>query len=283
LVFIYIQSWYHNKKYVNGGLFFLERNNLASLVCGDYTMSESLKDLYQVLYHNISNMENRLWDLAGDTNSNVTVLGPYYARNLLETSCTALLGRIDPFRILFIQKVQSLEGFGLGSRSNGAICWFGDIFEQGLSATQREPNKMWSPQLDFSKVGRGLLGDYYGQIFWNPSFKKLIDNSQYQEEACLEYYRLNIRQIDSFIIYIRQKASSLYSSLSKGIHSELVVKPEIIYDRTTVLELVSDVIGLCSILGIVSHNIDSSICRLPCDNAFEHFRQLMEWRETYGE
>jgi hypothetical protein len=259
----------------------LERNNLANIVCGDYTIYESLKDLYHVLFHNVQNMENRLWELAGDDSNNVTVLGPYYARNLLETFCTALIGRIDPFRLLYVQKVQSLDGFGLSSRSNGAISWFGDIFEQGL--TEEKKRKMWNSQIEFSKVGRGLFGDYYGEIFWNPAFKKLIDDPQYQDETCLEYYRLHIRQPESFTNFVRQKASSLYSSLSKGIHSELVVKPEIIYDKTTVLELISDVIELCSIIGIVSHNIESSICRLPSDGAFEYYKQLMEWRNTYGE
>lgn len=261
----------------------MDKDNLASLVCGDYATLESLKELYQVLFYNIKNMENRLWELAGDSSSNVTVLGPYYARNLLETFCTALVGRIDPFRLLYVQKVQTLDGFGIGSRSNGAISWFGDIFEQGLTEAQKEPHKMWSPHIEFSKVGRGLLGDYYGAIFWNPSFRKLIDNPSFQDESCLEFYRLRIRHPDKFIIFIRQRASTLYSSLSKGIHSELVVKPEIIYDRTTVLELISDVIELCSILGVVSHNMDSSISKLPIDNAFEYFKKLMEWRDTYGE
>lgn len=261
----------------------MERDQLANLVCGDFTAYNSLNDLYQVLHYNIKNMENRLWNLASDDNNNVTVLGPYYARNLLETSCTAMIGRIDPFRLLYVQKVQSLDSFGIGSKSKGAINWFGDIFEIGLSSANKQPQKMWSSELEFSKVGRGLLGDYYGEIFWNPSFRKLIDNPLFQDESCLEYYRTSIQTPDSFMIFIRQRASALYSSLSKGIHSELVVKPEIIYDRTTVLELVSDVIELCSILGIVSHNIDSSIFRLPIDNAFEYYKKLMEWRDTYGE
>lgn len=58
-----------------------------------------------------------------------------------------------------------------------------------------------------------------------------------------------------------------------------MINPEIIYDDTTVIELVNDTFQVCSILGIVSHYIDFSICRLPIDTAFQYYNDLFEWRE----
>lgn len=115
----------------------MEKENLAHLVCGDYQSCDSLIDIYDVLFHNIKTMENRLVSLPMGDDSDVTILGPYYARNLLETVCTALLGRIDPFRILYVYKVQTHDKFTLGSRSKAAISWFGDIFEPSLSKEKK--------------------------------------------------------------------------------------------------------------------------------------------------
>lgn len=262
----------------------MKTDNLARLVCGDYQSCDSLKDIYDVLFHNIETMETRLADLQEDENdSNVTILGPYYARNLLETACTALLGRIDPFRILYVHKVQTHDEFNLGSKAKAAISWFGDIFEMGLSKEKKKPENMWNPNNEFSNISRGLLGDYYAEIFWNPAFGKVLDDPSYEREDALEYFRRSIDGPSNFIPFIRQKASQTYSSLSKGIHSELVIKPEIIYDRATVFDKISDVIQICSILGLVSHYISTSLCRLPTDNAFDLFKKITEWREKYGE
>jgi hypothetical protein len=255
----------------------LERDSLAQLVCGDFNQHKSLENLYQVLFYNISNMETRLGRLlveggAGD----LTILGPYYARNLLETTCSALLGRIDPFRLIYVQKVQSLDGFNIGSKAKGAISWAGDIFEKN----DINLSNLWDPEREFSKVGRGLFGNHYGEIFWNPAFRTLIDDPSYLSDISLEYYRTGIDSPDKFTLFIRQESSKLYSSLSKGIHSELVIKPDIIYDDTTVIELLNDTFQLCSILGIVSHYIDFSICRLPTDSAFHNYKEIFEWREN---
>ncbi|PEF55714.1 hypothetical protein CON32_22955 [Bacillus cereus] len=255
----------------------MERNSLANLICGDYGQHQSIENLYQVLFHNISNMENRIGKLFENGEStDLTVLGPYFARNILETTCAALVGRLDPFRLIYVQKVQSLESFTIGSKAKGAISWFGDVFEKN----ETDVNNLWNPDKEFVKVGRGLFGNHYGEVFWNPAFKNLIDAPNYSSEGSLEYFRTQIESPEKFTLFIRQKSSALYSSLSKGIHSELVVRPEIIYDETTVTELINDTFQICSILGMVSHFIDFSICRLPTDSAFEHYKGLFEWREN---
>jgi len=222
-------------------------------------------------------METRLGKLiTNGEDGDLTVLGPYFARNILETTCSALLGRIDPFRLIYVQKVQSLDGFSIGSKAKGAINWAGDIFEK----SDIDISKLWDPDREFTKVGRAFLGNHYSEVFWNPAFKTLIDDTNYMSEISLDYYRTHIESPEKFSFFIRQKTSSLYSSLSKGVHSELVIRPEIVYDETTVIELINDTFQICSILGIVSHYIDFSICRLPIDNAFRHYNDLYDWREN---
>lgn len=251
--------------------------SLAKLICGDYPQHKSIEKIYEVLFNNIKNMETRIERLLNEENDDITVLGPYYARNLLEASCTALIGRFDPFRLIYVHRIQSLESFMIGKKANGAISWFGDIFEKSTSGS------VWDPDKDFSKIGRGLFGDHYGDVFWNPGFKLLIDDTTIEYGESLDYYRTKIEQPDKFTLYLRQRSSELYSSLSKGVHSELIVKPEIIFDKTTISELLIDVMKFCSIIGIVSHYIDFSICRLPKDNAFEYYITFYDWGESYYE
>ncbi|NCT39651.1 hypothetical protein GTW56_28115 [Bacillus sp. EB93] len=260
----------------------MERDSIATIACGDFNAHPSVKDVYQVIHDNIINIEERLWDLPNQGDQDITTLGPFFTRNLLETICTALVGRLDPFRLLYVQQVQQRDGFNLGSRSNAAITWFGDIFEKGLEEKDLKPEKMWSPNKKFDDVGRGMLGDYYGHIFWNPAYQVLLDATLSLDSDPIDYYRMSITSPTKFMLFIRQKASTLYSSLSKGVHSELVVKPEIRYDKPTVLQLVSEVIELCAILCLVSHKIDSSICKLPSDMAIDQYVKLKKWGDNYG-
>jgi hypothetical protein len=260
----------------------LDRDSIANIACGDYTLMTTIKDVYQVLYDNITQLETRLWELPLQPDQEITILGPFFARNMLETICTALVGRLDPFRLLYVKEVQQRDGFNLGSRSNSAIAWFGDIFEAGLEAKDLKPDKMWNPNKKFGDVGRGLLGDYYGHIFWNPAYQLLLDETLEYSVDPIDYYRVSINSPDKFIKYIRQKASTLYSSLSKGVHSEIVVRPEIIYDKPTVLQLVSDTIELCAILCLVIQKVDSSLCNLPFDTAIDQYVKLKKWSDSYG-
>ncbi len=81
---------------------------------------------------------------------------------------------------------------------------------------------------------------------------------------------------------MREKATKLYSYLSKGIHSELVIKSDINYDKTTVLEKVNETVKFCGLLSLVSHNIDSAICCLDLTTAIECYKRIKERTDNYG-
>lgn len=247
---------------------------MGKLICGDYEKYDSLKVFYEVLNDNLSVMESRLKKLIeeGDEKE-LTILGPYFARNVLETTCTALLGRLDPFRIIYVHKVQSSETFKIGVKIKGAINWATDIF--GLDDTKID--NLWNHEKDFNKVGRALFGLYYGYIYWNTAYKTLIDDVNYIDAEALSYYRERVDDPEKFILYLRRKCSSIYSSLSKGVHSELLIKQDILYDKTTVLELISDTIKMCAILGLTSHYIDASHCKINEEDAFKYFELLYKW------
>ena len=117
----------------------------------------------------------------------------------------------------------------------------------------------------------------------DPAYKKLIDDTDYLTDASLENYRMRIESPENFIKYLRSECSSLYSSLSKGVHSELVMDSAIIYDKSTVIDLIYRTFKMCSTLGMVSHYIDLSICTLDKNTAFEYYRKIYDWSEEEDE
>jgi len=255
-------------------------SDLAILSCGNYNSHQHCSDIFENLSKTISTLERRIISLPESDDETITLLGPFYARTLLETVCTSLVGRIDPFRIMFLRQVQKQDNFGISSRSKSAIAWFGDIFEKGLE--QSALDKMWSSNKEFSSVGRALFGDYYGEIFWKPAFELVLDNqTDYIGEQYLSDTFTRI-PIESLTQQLRTKISGLYSSLSKGVHSELVIRTEMIYDRSTVLPLISEVIELSSFITLLSHKLDSVICKIDFQEAVQKYVIIKEWCDNYG-
>jgi len=256
--------------------------DLATLACGSYERHTNCKDVFENIYKAINTLEKRLAELPNEDDETIRLLGPFYGRSLLENVCTAIVGRLDPFRILFLRNVQLQDTFGITSRSKGAIQWFGDIYEKGLERAEKEPNKMWSSSLEFSSIGRGLLGDYYGEIYWRPAFESLIDDPE--DYIGKPYLGSDVTGIPpgQFTTQIRQKLSSLFSSLSKGVHTELLIKTELIYDKTTVLSLISEVINYSALLGLVSHKIPSGLSMLEFRTAVERYAAVKERGDRYG-
>lgn len=182
----------------------MEQNDLAHLVCGNFQHHQSLEDMYKVLFNKISSMETRLYNLVSSgTEEDLTVLGPYFARNILETTCSILIGRIDPYRLIYVQKVQSLE-FSINSKSKSAISWAGDVFGKDKNSK----NKLWDSEKEYNSDGRAMLSLQYGEIYWNPAYKKLIDDTDYLTDASLENYRMRIESPENFIKYLRSECSS---------------------------------------------------------------------------
>lgn len=258
----------------------MEQDNLAHLVCGNFQNHQTLEDMYKVLFNKISSMESKLYNLISIGNEeDLTVLGPYFSRNILETTCSVLIGRIDPYRLMYVQKVQSLEAFNINSKSKSAISWAGDVFGKDKNPKAQ----LWDSEKEYNSDGRAMLSLQYGEIYWNPAYKKLIDDEAYLTEASLDYYRMRIESPEKFIKYLRTECSTLYSSLSKGVHSELVMDSAIIYDKSTVIELIYRTFKVCSTLGMVSHYIDLSLCTLSKDAAFQYYRKIYDWSEEEDE
>jgi hypothetical protein len=253
-------------------------SDLAILVCGEYDGRTSMKNIFDNLSRTITALETNILTLPAHEDSMLSLLGPFYGRSLIETTCIALIGRIDPFKLLVLEKIQqnyTEEDFG--TRSKIAINWAGDVFESVKKTVKKET--MWSSKTKNENVSRSLLDLYYAELFWAPAYTKLIDSVQ---STALEYYKSNIEP-DGFVPFVRRRVSGLYSTLSKGIHNELIIDTSMIYDRGTVIERLKEVIDVCSILAITCHQIDSIVGHLPQDQAVQLLEKIYDRREKYGE
>jgi len=246
-------------------------SELSKLACGDFSEKTSLKPIYDNISKNITQLYNDLLfllsqDRSSDQNFMVRKVGPYFARSLLENVCTALLGRIDPFRVITVSKIQENEQFNINERSAIAINWGSDILTNEKSASS-----LWQENLHYESIKRGLLGFYYGDLFWNKAYASALQADQ----QILDTYRSDT-EIEKFIKRIRQNIAQLYSSLSKGVHNELIINCDTLYDDISIQDLINDSIDICATLSLLSHFIDVTICSISTTEAINQYKIIKE-------
>ena len=145
-------------------------HNFEILICGETT--SNMFD-YGEIITNLSNKISKVTELIVSydwSNGKANIDIPFYGRNILESSLTAILGRIDPYRLIVVYKVQSDPSYDLGKRAQSAVEWTGDIL-----AKDSPRNSLWQFDKKKESFDRALLGNYIGEIIWKPAFRALVD------------------------------------------------------------------------------------------------------------
>ncbi len=60
----------------------------------------------------------------------LTTFGPFCGRVILENGCAAILGRFDPFRLMYLSEFQTQPEYALGKRIKSAFSWTGDVIPE---------------------------------------------------------------------------------------------------------------------------------------------------------
>ncbi|MFK5968553.1 MAG: hypothetical protein QM487_00265 [Candidatus Marithrix sp.] len=237
-------------------------NELTLLLCGKHEHLGELSQILEQLGNTIDNFTPRCFKFISENNSSdITTFGPYCGRTILETACSILISRIDPFRVLLVKRNQEQPNYNPAIRHKIAIQWSGDVI------TDQKPLPL--EKLTYDKVSRALLTDHIAQIYWGPAFTYLIDNIRDSNESewLNELTQLDLRNESNIVDYFRTEANELYSSLSKGIHQEFVIPQISIYDNETIKILLLRTICLVTKMALVSHciptisaNIDLNVC-----------------------
>ncbi|MBB1521192.1 hypothetical protein [Aquipseudomonas guryensis] len=244
------------------------QTSLALLLCGPLPNDQS--ELDEVLKHlstTIDNVTGEIERLKGFNESQIALYGPFLGRSILELGCTALIARLDPFRVLVIREKQRQPDYELGKINKSSIRWQGDVLADKVG-------NLWEDK-SLQNPTRALLGDYYSSLIWPSSFQKLIDAT---DNITGDDWIAEIRLKDSerFCNEIRSQISTLYSELSKGIHHELVIPVSAAFDIETTKDMIRRSIVSISNLALVSTCVPHTANSLEIGLATDAYRQIQK-------
>jgi hypothetical protein len=243
-------------------------SDLSLLLCGKPTALSSGSELGEILAHIKESMDylmDQLSWLGEQDVRHISMLGPFFGRSLLELATTALIGRLDPLRLLVVRKIQAQGNYKTGIPWKASIRWTGDVI-----AEKKAPNP-WSETMDYKEMSRALLGEYYDHLLWRPAAQQMLGAVTDQGVWLAE---LAANDMELFISRKRDEIGRLYSSLSKGIHHEFVMPPGTLYDRSTVRNLVLSTVRQVAELGLVSHFIAHASATLNSEEALATFNRI---------
>jgi hypothetical protein len=244
-------------------------NDLSLLTCGRPTVATgTISEPAQILTHIQASMDyviEQLSWLAQQEPRRISTLGPFLGRSLLELSATALIGRLDPLRLLVVRRIQAQPKYDTAIPWKASIRWQGDVV-----ADKRAPN-LWGEALEYKEMTRALLGEYNDHLVWQPATQQMLGFVQERGAWLAEIAAIDA---NSFVPRKRDEIARLYSSLSKGIHHEFVMPPGALYDRNTIVDLVQRTVHAIADLGLVSHFIAHASFSLRPDEAVAAFNRI---------
>jgi len=250
---------------------------IGLLMCGAPSDEGSAKTALKQLTDSVNFFGNRLLglvrppateELRAQTIEDLTRFAPFCARVVLENSCAALMGRFDPFRMMYLCEFQSQPEYETGRRAKSSFAWTGDV----LPGDEKVAQTLWNIDYDVPKIGRALLSRHFDHVYWKPAVDRMLDFiSNAPRNALLG----DILQLESgtFINSIRGRAAQLHSALSKGVHWEFF-NSVLISDEVTVRTSIKDTINLVADLGLVSHFVPTSYATLPAANALDLYIEI---------
>lgn len=238
-------------------------SSIGLLLCGDDKIEGLPKAAFGQLASSIDSFASKGIRFLSEDFSNETLsFGPFCARVLLENSCAALVGRLDPFRILYLSEFQAQPEYEHGKRAQSAFSWTGDVIP-------KEEKVLWSLDNDLSKISRALFSKHLEHIYWKPAVDKMIDFvSNYPTDSALS--DILLIDADSYVGRSKGTSTQLYSTLSKGVHWEFFTS-SLVFDEVTVKSLIRDTCLLVSHLGLISHFIPTAYASLEPNQAVEEY------------
>lgn len=252
----------------------LKHSNLSRLIAGNFINYKELKDVFEYQTSLIVKMEKAIICILLENNEeSISLLGSFYGRKILESFCNIMIGRLDPVRLISIKNVQK-KNFSIDKKMPIAIQWAGDVFEK---KGDKSPDDLWHNSLSSDKVSRPLLGLYFFEMFWKPAFSSAQDFENLGAHWYSDYGE--DFTIDKFHLLLRSEVSKLYSKLSKGVHSELVINIENTLDSNSIKDTLKDTLKFISTMSLLSHFIDTAISKIDYQEAYDIYTAL---RKTYS-
>jgi hypothetical protein len=241
---------------------------LAKLLCGNIVASGG--EIYEVLSYlstSIDNVVNELETLESMSSNQISLYAPFLGRSILELGCTALIARLDPFRVLLLRKHQMQPDYDRSKSNKSSIRWQGDVLADKVA-------NLWSDK-SLQNHTRGLLGDYYKDVIWEPNFNNLLDSIQ-DVNGDIWIEDLRQKTFERFYNESLNDFSSLYSELSKGIHHELVIPLSSTFDQETTRELIKKTVRNIANFGLFVSVLSHTLNKLDVEEAIATYKEIQE-------
>lgn len=208
--------------------------------------------------------------LNGPFSREAETFGAFCARVTLENACAAIVGRFDPFRLLYLTEFQAQGGFEYGKPARSGFRWNFDVL-----AEDKPPNGLWSSDHDLSKISRALFSSYVDHVYWRPAFEQALDFLSGHDSAIGH----DLRSIDpeQFTSVTRGRCAALYSKLSKGVHWDFFVS-SLIMDEGTLKDAIRECLIQLGNIAFVSHFVPTAYRKL---NNLEAIETYIEFRESF--
>lgn len=191
---------------------------LGKLVCGLAAEACIANKTLDHLGTSIDRFANKaIAYLNGEFSEEAQIFGAFCARVTLENACAALVGRFDPFRLLYLAEFQAQGGFEYGKPSNSGFRWGGDVL-----AADKPPRELWSTENDLTKISRALFSVHVDHVYWKPAVEAALDYLA-ERDGSESLQELHAMDPETFISSTKGKCAALYSTLSKGVHWDFFV------------------------------------------------------------
>lgn len=238
--------------------------SLCRLVCGaiDEESAErcELRDVLSYVSAAIKNCVDDISWVFKQNEGRISRYAPFLARSILELGATALIGRLDPTRVLVVKRMQEQPGYSPDRVWKSAIRWQGDVVAEKVNA-------LWADSVAPKDITRALVGDYYANLYWRPAMDKLADSdSSGAGEWAADLKRMTA---DQFIGARRNTLVAIFSQSSKAIHHELVVPASSMFDVATSKQLLTKVMQSLCEFGLLINFLPHTPYRLSYEETFE--------------
>ncbi|GJD47235.1 hypothetical protein AFCDBAGC_5127 [Methylobacterium cerastii] len=242
--------------------------SLSRLICGDATDSCVANTALDHLSNSIARFsEKSINYLNNPFSEEAESFGAFCARVTLENACAALVGRLDPFRILYLTEYQSQSGFEYGKPVKSGFKWTGDVLSED------KPTKdLWSADHDIAKISRALFSPHVDHVYWRPATEAALDYlAAYTGEGDLT--ELKKADPEAFIGKTKGRCAAIYSTLSKGVHWEFFTSA-VTMDEGTLKDTLRDCLLQVGTLGFFSHFVSTSYRALEKDVALAAYLEF---------
>lgn len=246
----------------------INQSALAKLLCGHIvTGKDGIDEVLNHLSTSIDNVVKELITIESLDSDQISLFAPFLGRSLLELGCTALIARLDPFRILLLRECQQQPNYQLDKSNKSSIRWQGDILADKVS-------DIWADK-SLQNPTRALLGDYYKTLIWAANFDKLQDAIA---DVSGDEWISALRQKDFERFYNEtlNDFSSLYSEFSKGVHHELVIPMSSAFSKETIKQPIEKTVRNIATLGLFVSLINHTLNKLDIQSAITAYKEVQE-------